>query len=307
MINKTNEAVREAISRKSAYALPNRPSESGIKPDEIRRAFWSPVTDAEDSVLSEINRVVDEANEEFDAREEKIIGAVPYLKQLNSEAKDNINELNRYDGLVPEIEKLVEGARKQAELADEAADRAENALADKLDKDTTSDDDSAFRLYGVTKTGEQRMFHATYLPTPYGIAIYTEDGCLRTNAPEEDTDCANKAYVLKEAQKAYERGYDEGYSGWFELSEQVDELEERVDELEGNLAEKEAENAALEERVAELESENAALDAELTRALEDFEQDLGSAYDEISDLQTEIWKLEQTIDELEKTIAELGG
>lgn len=241
MINKTNEAVREAISRKSAYALPNRPSESGMKPDEIRRAFWGPVIDAEESVLSEIDRVVDEANEEFDAREDKIIGAVPYLKQLNSEAKDNINELNRYDGLVPEIEELVEEARKQAELADEAADRAENALADKVDKDTTSDNNSEFRLYGVTKKGEQRMFHATYLPTPYGIAIYTEDGCLRTNAPEEDTDCANKAYVDRLARDRYDSGYSDGSNDatWYaeqtiaELESTIADLESRIAELEG--------------------------------------------------------------------------
>lgn len=65
-IQKVSTEVRDAIKRKSAHALPNRPSEAGMKPDEIKRAFYGPITDAAMSALGEVDRVVKEANEEFD-------------------------------------------------------------------------------------------------------------------------------------------------------------------------------------------------------------------------------------------------
>lgn len=64
-INKVSELTKDAIKRKSAYALPDRPSDQGMKPDEIKRAFWQPVVDVTNSTISEIDRVVDEINAYF--------------------------------------------------------------------------------------------------------------------------------------------------------------------------------------------------------------------------------------------------
>ena len=66
MINKVSENTKEAIKRKSAYSLPNRPSEQGMKPDEIKQAFYKPIVDSQFSTLTELDRVVDEVNDEFD-------------------------------------------------------------------------------------------------------------------------------------------------------------------------------------------------------------------------------------------------
>ena len=55
--------VAAAIKKKSAFNLPDRPSERGMKPDEIKRALYAPITDDEDSVLAELGRVIDETNE----------------------------------------------------------------------------------------------------------------------------------------------------------------------------------------------------------------------------------------------------
>lgn len=62
MINKTSDLTLEAIRRKSAQPLPNNPTEAGYKASEIRNAFYKPILDKENSVLSELDRIVDEIN-----------------------------------------------------------------------------------------------------------------------------------------------------------------------------------------------------------------------------------------------------
>lgn len=61
-INKVSSQARNIIKRKSAFALPDRPSEAGMSAEEIKKAFWQPVADLTDSALSEIDRVVEEVN-----------------------------------------------------------------------------------------------------------------------------------------------------------------------------------------------------------------------------------------------------
>ena len=72
-----------AIKRKSAYNLPDRPTERGMKPDEIKRAFYGPITDANNSVISELSRVIDEVNEVVAGVEERFTEAI--ISTLNTE------------------------------------------------------------------------------------------------------------------------------------------------------------------------------------------------------------------------------
>lgn len=51
-----------AIRRKSAYNLPDRPSERGMKPDEIKKAMAGPVIDSENSAIAELMRVIGDIN-----------------------------------------------------------------------------------------------------------------------------------------------------------------------------------------------------------------------------------------------------
>lgn len=62
-INKTSKEVRNAILRKSAYSLPDNPSNLGYKPKEIRERLYKPITDESNSMQSELDRIVDELNE----------------------------------------------------------------------------------------------------------------------------------------------------------------------------------------------------------------------------------------------------
>ncbi len=61
-INKTSAETKSAIQRKSAQSLPNNPSERGYSAEEIKRRFYQPIIDAANSAITEIDRVVDEAN-----------------------------------------------------------------------------------------------------------------------------------------------------------------------------------------------------------------------------------------------------
>lgn len=61
-IKQVSTETENAMLRKSAFGLPNRPSESGMKADDIKKAFYKSLIDSENSLLSELKRVVAEAN-----------------------------------------------------------------------------------------------------------------------------------------------------------------------------------------------------------------------------------------------------
>ena len=62
-IRKVTAATRAAILRKSAYALPNNPSDAGFGADDIRGALFRPLTDERDSALAELDRVAAETSD----------------------------------------------------------------------------------------------------------------------------------------------------------------------------------------------------------------------------------------------------
>ena len=62
-IQPVSEGARAIIERKTAYALPDNPTAAGMKPSDIKKAFYAPIVDAENSILKEVDRVVKEAND----------------------------------------------------------------------------------------------------------------------------------------------------------------------------------------------------------------------------------------------------
>lgn len=64
-IQQINNETKEKIKRKTAYGFPNKPSASGIPPEIIKRTSYAPLVDDENSIVAEINRLVDEANAEI--------------------------------------------------------------------------------------------------------------------------------------------------------------------------------------------------------------------------------------------------
>lgn len=71
MINKISDETIAGILRKSAFGLPDRPSDQGIKAEAIKEALYKPVVDDDYSVVSEMNRIVDEANTELQGIEKE--------------------------------------------------------------------------------------------------------------------------------------------------------------------------------------------------------------------------------------------
>ena len=102
-IQNISPTTENAILRKSAYGLPNRPSESGMRADDIKKAFYSAVTDDNDSVLSEMKRIVGESNEIFKSidneKEESDKKTEDNTKDLN-ELKNNISQLSNPNLLI---------------------------------------------------------------------------------------------------------------------------------------------------------------------------------------------------------------
>ena len=66
-INPISKTSKDTILRKTAYALPDRPSANGMKPEDIKRAFYMAITDEEDSIIAELERVINECNEIIEA------------------------------------------------------------------------------------------------------------------------------------------------------------------------------------------------------------------------------------------------
>ena len=61
-VQKISAEVKSAIKRKSAYSLPDNPTESGLKACDIKKAFYTPIIDDKNSFSTELDRIVDEFN-----------------------------------------------------------------------------------------------------------------------------------------------------------------------------------------------------------------------------------------------------
>ena len=68
-VNKISNSKLSAIKRKSAYALPDNPTGSGMSAEKIKNAFWTYALDENDSIIAEIHRIVDETNTDISTKE----------------------------------------------------------------------------------------------------------------------------------------------------------------------------------------------------------------------------------------------
>lgn len=65
-IQKTSAEVINVLNTRSAKNLPNNPSASGWTPEQIKRCFWQPLLAGDVSILTELNRIVEEVNAYLD-------------------------------------------------------------------------------------------------------------------------------------------------------------------------------------------------------------------------------------------------
>ncbi len=60
-----NKSTELAILKKTPWAHSVRPHQEGLNEDDIKGLFYKAITDKENSIISEINRIVDECNQQF--------------------------------------------------------------------------------------------------------------------------------------------------------------------------------------------------------------------------------------------------
>ena len=170
-ISSVSDELRALLERKSARALPDRPSEAGMKPDEIKRAFWAPLFDAEGSLLAETERVIKEANEllgplhETECDHDKRIGTLETFKE----------ETEKH------LSKLDETYVTHAELSELALNYGlYNELAQHAVVYVSAYDDELIVVRGI---GE----HTAHYSYPLGIreAVQKEYAALVNGAPED--------------------------------------------------------------------------------------------------------------------------
>lgn len=64
-MRKINKETRNKILRKTPWGHSAKPAEEGLTEEQIKGMFYKAITDSEDSVISEINRIVEEGNKQF--------------------------------------------------------------------------------------------------------------------------------------------------------------------------------------------------------------------------------------------------
>ena len=123
-VQKASEETKNSIKRKSAHSLPVNPSERGWKPDEIKRAFYAPITETAQSVLAEQDRIVSEVNEALDAHDERMDSQDEATKAALDRIVSEVNEaLDAHDEATKASLKLVE--ETSATALDKANDATE--------------------------------------------------------------------------------------------------------------------------------------------------------------------------------------
>lgn len=88
-ITKTSLAVREAMRRKSPANMPDDPSRRGWTTEEIKRAYYDYVIGSTNSILSELDRIIDE----FNGGDGALIGR---LKELYDELSETLKKIEQH-------------------------------------------------------------------------------------------------------------------------------------------------------------------------------------------------------------------
>lgn len=96
-ITKTSLAVREAMRRKSPANMPDDPSRRGWTTEEIKRAYYDYVIGSTNSILSELDRIIDQYN----GGDGALIG---HMQELYSKITEELRELSSIPARVSDLE-----------------------------------------------------------------------------------------------------------------------------------------------------------------------------------------------------------
>ena len=211
-INKVSDGKKEAISKKSAQFLPNNPSGRGMSADDIKKAFYAPVTDTADSILSEIDRVVDEANAALDRRVkvkksntavlygEDSRGTVQYTPHIDPEGSTIVRRSpkgNIYAKTVdddPEYEDISNDRLVNVGYGDERYAQ-KHCPSKGITRIWVSDGENGYWMKTCHNRQDQALVGNIpfYVPNNYGQTVVT--GHLITGVPINPYQAANQKYV----------------------------------------------------------------------------------------------------------------
>ena len=176
-VSPISEETRYAIKRKSAYSLPQNPSERGMGADEIKKAFYAPVTETASSVLSELDRVIQETNEVFEEtqgdRSDKLAQAKRYTEEREAAIREYTDAENaEQDRVTAELAQDLSQTNKRAEEQNERLTLAEQTLSDTV-------------LPGMDDLNERKAEAVS--PTTSGELVHTGNARIMGHTTLSDT------------------------------------------------------------------------------------------------------------------------
>lgn len=114
-ITKTSLAVREAMRRKSPANMPDDPSRRGWTTEEIKRAYYDYVIGSTNSILSELDRIIDQYN----GGDGALIGR---MQELYSQLTEALRELSSIPARVSDLEATLGSGPLSLTIGEETGD-----------------------------------------------------------------------------------------------------------------------------------------------------------------------------------------
>ena len=114
-ITKTSLAVREAMRRKSPANMPDDPSRRGWTTEEIKRAYYDYVIGSTNSILSELDRIIDQYN----GGDGALIG---HMQELYSKLTEALRELSSIPARVSDLEATLGSGPLSLTIGEETGD-----------------------------------------------------------------------------------------------------------------------------------------------------------------------------------------
>ncbi|MGN1016230.1 MAG: hypothetical protein ACI4PL_04480 [Faecousia sp.] len=114
-ITKTSLAVREAMRRKSPANMPDDPSRRGWTTEEIKRAYYDYVIGSTNSILSELDRIIDQYN----GGDGALIGR---MQELYSKLTEALRELSSIPARVSDLEATLGSGPLSLTIGEETGD-----------------------------------------------------------------------------------------------------------------------------------------------------------------------------------------
>ena len=104
-VNGVSAEDANKIRNMSAFTLPDRPSQQGMKPDQIKKRFYQPIIESDISVVNQMNRIVSEVNKATAAMERAVNELDEKREEMDKmlENKASKSEIAELKGKVEEI------------------------------------------------------------------------------------------------------------------------------------------------------------------------------------------------------------